>query len=898
MNNKKDSVFIIDGSSFLYRAYYSIRALTTKSGMPVNAVYGFCRMIKKLVDTYGPEYIVVVWDSKGKTVRHELYEPYKQTRQAPPSDLFGQKDLIKEFADAIGLVQLQQDGIEADDLMYSITEQLKQENHNSILVTSDKDLRQVLSDKVEILDPFKEEFVTKESIEQKLGFGVNRIVFYYALIGDASDNIPGVKGVGPKMADTLVKQFESLEDLYNNIEKVESERAKKLLLESKEDAFISQDLFRLRFYETYLTKESCKFNKENWLNAKEIFQRLEFKSLLKEFGEEAQIVEPKSNLSEVYNFTCVVNPEELNEVCNEIKKHGFFALDTETDGLNFMESNVVGISICCEVGQAYYIPYGHKTDQNQLSQEYVLNTLRPYFEDENIKKVLHHAKFDALMLLGQGVKLKGIIFDTMIAASLLVGDGQKVGLKYLSDYYLKESMLAFADIIKKNKYKNFSYVPIDIATEYAAADAHQTLKLYYIFKKGLEELSLINLFEELEMPLMNVLIEMEKEGIKVDSNILNQMDFKVSQEILSLQTQIMDLIGYEFANINLNSPKQLESLLFDHLKLPVIKKTTQGTSYSTDQEVLKDLAKLHPVPALIMRYREHYKLKSTYIEGLLSSVNKKTGKIHTTFRQTSVSTGRLASSDPNLQNIPVDSFGIRSAFKPESQYLFLSADYSQIELRVLAYLSQDTALLNAFNSNQDIHALTAAGLFDVVLENVTSQQRNLGKTINFSILYGLTAHGLSKDLDISHSEAKSYIEKFMAQYPGVSSWMETVIEKTKEKGYVETLFGRRRYLPGIYEKNRTMYDLAKRAAINTVAQGTAAELVKIGMINMYKKIAENNLDAKILLQIHDELLIEVKQSQIEEVNNITQNILQNVVSWNVPLLVTIRTGKDWQEVTK
>lgn len=893
----KDAVFIIDGSSFLYRAFYSIPPLTTSQGLSVGAVYGFCRMIKRLIDTYNPNNMILVWDSPGKTERHEIYQDYKKLRQKAPSDLAQQKNLIKEFAHLINLVQIEKEGVEADDLMYSLALSLEKQNRLSVLVTSDKDLRQVLSDKVIILDPFKDSFLTKEQIEEKLGFPINRLPFYYALIGDASDNIPGVRGIGPKTAQLLVQQFESLEDLYKRIDEVSKDRTKQLLKESKESAFLSLELFKLRMYEINTTIYCCTFTAKNWENARPLFERLEFKTFLKAIGVKET---PRTNeiLKQRYKFTKVTDEKILNEICDKIRKLRRCALDSESDSPNIFEGNMVGISLCAEEGESFYIPFGHKTEEKQLDRDYVLKILKPIFEDSLIEKYLHHAKFDALMLFNAGIELKGIVFDTLIAASLLVGDGQKIGLKYLSQYYLEEPMLYFVDVVKKNKYPDFSYVPLDLATEYAAADAHQTLRLYKLFDQGLHKNNLQELFHNLEMPLMHVLMKMEQKGILLDESVLKKINEIVSKELSRLHQEIIDLVGHEYATINLNSPKQLEELLFDKLKLPAVKRTAQKTSYSTDQEVLRELSKIHPIPALILRYRELFKLKSTYLDALGNYINPKTGRIHTTFSQTNVATGRLASSDPNLQNIPVDRFQVRSAFKAASNHIFISADYSQIELRVLGYLSQDETLIKAFQEDKDIHAITAAGLFDIPVWQVTSEQRQIGKRINFSILYGLTTHGLSKDLDISHSTAKNYIERFMAQYPGVNKWMENVIIQTKEKGYVETYFKRRRYLPGIYERNRTLYELARRVAINTIAQGTAAEIVKLGMLELNKSFDKSNLSANILLQIHDELLIEVPEKELDETKKLIKNTLEHVVNWNIPLSVTIRTGSNWQEVTK
>ncbi len=894
-----NAIFIIDGSSFLYRAYYSIKPLHTDSGMPVQAVYGFCRMIKKLIDNYNPQKLIVAWDSPGKTVRHDIYEYYKDGRQAPPSDLFAQKKIIEQFADAISVVQISMTGVEADDLMYSIAQDLSLDKQLCVFVTSDKDMGQALNEYIVMFDPFKDIVITKESLEEKLGFNLDRLPMYYALIGDSSDNIPGARGIGPKGAQKLVQQFKSLQDLYENIENSGSARIQMLLKESKDNVFLSYQLFVLRYYETYITQKCCDFSKSNWDNAQPLFQELGFKSLFKSSsGKQEKKEVAYLAQTQRYSFVLVNTPELLHNVIDEIKTYKKCALDTEGDCIPALQTNVVGISVCTHEGLAYYIPFGHHVDEKQLSKDMVVQHLKPILENENIEKYLHNAKYDILTLSTLGIELKGVVFDTMIAASLLVLEGQRVGLKSLSEYYFGERMFKFSEVLKTHKCANFAYVPLGLATEYAAVDAHQTLKLYNKFKDDLEKEGLLEPFYAIEMPLVDVLVKMEKQGIYINQKVLDDINVKVSRELEGLYHEILDLIGHTHQNINLNSSRQLAELLFVYLQLPAVKKTAQKTGYSTDNEVLKVLAKIHPVPALIIKYRELYKLKSTYIEGLSKSVNSRTQKIHTSLSQTAVATGRLSSSDPNLQNIPVESFNIRSAFIAPENNVFLSADYSQIELRVLAYLSQDANLLHAFKNNQDIHALTAAGLFEVSLDKVTYEQRQIGKRINFSILYGLTAHGLSKDLEITHKTAQAYIDKYMEQYPGVCAWMECVVEQTKEKGYVETLWGRRRGLPGIYEKNKTLFQLARRAAINTVAQGTAAELVKLSMIKLDKLLKEHNYKASLILQIHDELLLQVPQEEAYQVEILVKDTLQNIVSWNVPLVVTTRIGKNWQEVTK
>lgn len=879
----------------------------TSKGQPVQAVFGFCRMIKKIINDYKPECMAIVWDSPGKTERHEMYTDYKATRQAAPSDLSEQKKYIKQFADAIGLAQVERPGIEADDLMNSLVHDFRKQDTKTVLITSDKDMGQLLDGDVCIFDPFKDAFVTREDLEKKYGFSLEKLPFYFALIGDTSDNIPGVRGIGPKGATDLVQQFNSLEDLYNNLDNVPKERTRELLQASRDNAFLSEKLFKLRYHPKISEQpEAYQFDPAQWAQARAVFEELEFKSLLKEMGpvQKERKLEQFSLLASetpAYNHITVTSPEVLEKIVAEIQNKKFCALDTETDGLKTLESEIVGISLCITPDTAYYIPFGHHNAPEQLSREQVVYALKPILEDVSIKKYLHNAKFDELALYAMGINLQGVVFDTMIAASLITQDWQRLGLKYLSDFYLHESMPSYTDVVKHNGYKTFADVPLNHATLYAATDARQTLRLVEIFKKELQEHQQEELFTAIELPLVQVLYEMEKEGIILDTAVLKNIDIHVTKELEKIRQLIIDFVGDEHSSINLNSPKQLEDLLFNILKLSPLKKTTGKTGYSTDQEVLIELAKSHPVPGLIVKYRELFKLKSTYIDTLGSYINPKTGRIHTHFSQTTTATGRLASSDPNLQNIPVETTGavqLRSAFKAPTGCVFISADYSQIELRVLAHLSDDETLVQAFKNNEDIHARTAAALFGTDITQVTHDQRQLAKRINFSILYGLTPYGLSKDLDIPFTQAKEYIEKYFAQYPGVVQWMDSVVEFTKKYGYVTTEWGRRRYVPNVYEKNKSLYDLGRRIAINTAAQGTAAELMKLGMINLHNKLTEQYPQAKIILQIHDELLITAPESIAHAVEQLVIDVLQNVVSWDVPLIVTTRQGKDWQEVTK
>ncbi len=902
--DKKKTVFLIDGSSFLYRAYYSLRPLHTPKGEAVQAVYGFCRMIKKLVDTYGPRYLAIIWDPKGGTTRHEMYKEYKATREAPPSDLFDQKDYIVKFADLIGLKQFQQKGIEADDVMYSIAKERAKEGDDVVFVTSDKDMGQAISDQIFMLDTFKEKFYDKAKIKEKMGFPVAKMPFYFALLGDVSDNIPGVRGIGKKTALVLVNQFDSLEVMYKHLDEIAKARIRNALEQNKDNAFLSQKLFLLQYHPTKLSKKDLAFDPKNWMKARPLFEELHFKSLLKDLGEtkeqQAKRIQQKINYWKQFDFKIVTTAEGLNELCNKLKKAKAFAVDTETDGLNPLRVRLIGISFCAKEGEAFYVPCAHKDAEKQLSCDEIIAALKPIIEDPSIKKYVHNAKYDQHVLSRFGMELHGLAMDTMVAANLIIKDWQSPSLKKLSQFFFDEEMLTYEDVVTFHTYKNFSYVPLDLAVLYSCTDVNQTIKLVHIVEKELKKQKIDTLYYDIEHPLVNILYNMEKEGIQLDSSVLEALDKKVTLERADIEAKISTLMGKDTI-INLNSPQQVEELLFYKLNLPPQKKSVTG-HYSTDQEVLTTLSHLHPIPGLILKYRELSKLKSTYIDALPHYIHPETGRIHTTYNQISVVTGRLASSNPNLQNIPADTTGyglqIRAAFKPKPGNVFISADYSQIELRVLAHLSQDTNLVAAFLKGHDIHRETAARLFDVSLDEVTHDQRQLGKRINFSILYGLTPYGLSKNLGVSFKTAKQYIEKYLAQYPQVSEWMETIIDFAKKHGYVQTLLARRRYVPNIYEQNRVLYEEARRVAINTVAQGTAAEIMKKGMINLVQAFQEKGIDAQILLQIHDELLISVCDSEKDNAEKLAKQVLESVVDWKVPLEVSTRIGCDWKEVTK
>ncbi len=934
---KKNALFLIDGSYILYRSYYALRPLTTSTGIPTQATYAFCRTIKKLIDKFEPTQMVLVWDSKGPTFRKKMYSDYKATRTAPPSDLFIQKEHIEEFANIIELYQISKKGYEADDIIYALSQ--KEHNTQKIIVGSDKDLFQMLNKhEILIFDPFKEILIDEEDFKKEKGFSPSKLPFYHSLVGDSSDNIPGVKGIGKKGATELVKQFDSLKDLYDHLDKVKKEKTRDLLKEGRKDAFMSLDLFLLKPPKISFNKKDAIFKKENWIKAAPFFQKMEFKTLLAElekiFGKnkveeylekggykkikrkkKTTTKEPEEKQQTInfekfiqgspgkWKYKIIVDEKSLIDLIKKIKQKKEYALDTETTGLKPLQDNLVGISLAYNKKNAFYLPLHHtgKDFEKQLNPEIIYKHLKKVLESKTIKAILHNSKFDHLVLWTKGINLSKIDFDCLIAANLLRIEGETVNLKDLSYRYIGEKMKTFKEVLGK-KYKTFAEVPLKDAANYAAHDALQTYKLKYELEKKLKkEKKLYKIFKHLEMPLIPVLISMEKIGIKVNVKILKKLEKSVKRKLKQIEEKISAAIKIpKHKEINLNSPKQLEKLLFDKLGLPVVKKTSTGQR-STDQEVLEKLSNLHPIPQMILHYRELHKLLNTYIEPLQKDINPATGRIHTSFNQILVATGRLSSSKPNLQNIPAASpIGrkIRSAFVAPRGRHFLSADYSQMELRILAHVTKDKNLKNAFKEGIDIHKQTASQLFDKPVSKITEKERQLGKKINYSIIYGLSEYGLAKDLDIKPSEAQKYIDKYFEKYSGVAKWIEKSIKEAKKKGYVETLMGRRRYLPGLKEKNKNLFEAAKRAAINTPMQGSGAEIMKKAMINIYNKITKRKLDAAILLQIHDELIIEYNSKEEKKIKNLVKKCMEKVVNWDIPFEVSLRTGKNWEDVTK
>jgi len=898
-----NTVYLIDGSSFVYRAYYAMKPLHTSSGEPVQAVYGFCRMIKKVIDDFQPSYMALVWDAQAATHRHEVYEAYKAGRESRPQDMGQQKARIKEFAEHIGITNITREGVEADDVMVSLAHNCAQQGYTSVLITPDKDLRQAVTSHILIYDPFKEKMLTPQAIEHRYGVEIAKLPFYFALIGDTSDNIPGVSGIGPKTAQKLVNQFASLEDLYHNLDSIDKERTRSLLASSRDNAFLSRQLFTLESCDLDIQPRDITFDPHNWSKARELFQELEFSSLLKQLPHDEDTGKKKAFHERYgYYFETITDEQRLQEVLAYIWQRGVCAIDTETDGLKPMRSHLVGVSLCAETGYAYYIPVAHETDEQQLSMQTVRAHLAPLCADQHVHTYAHNAKFDMHVLARHGMPLYGVVCDTLIAAYLVTRTMDRLSLHDLSASFLGETMYTYKEVVTKRGYPHFGRVPVEQAYDYAAADAHQTYQLVRVMQQQLQEHEQEQVMYDIEMPLLSILYDMEATGIIVNTQVLDQLRHTLEQELTQLRDKIVSHLGSEHADINLNSPQQIACVLFDVLGLTPIYKTAGKTGYSTSHEVLKKLASQHPVPDMIMRYRELFKLKSTYVDTLGTFIHPQTGRVHTTLSQTSTATGRLSSSEPNLQNIPLDSYNhgvhIRMAFQADEGRQFLAADYSQIELRILAHVSGDDNLRYAFIHGKDIHAQTAAGLFDVSESEVTSMQRQVAKRINFSIIYGLTPYGLSHDLNISRTQAKAYIDTYMAHYPGVTQWMDTVVEAAKQHGYVETLWGRRRYIPSIYERNTSVFDLAKRTAINTIVQGTAADLMKVAMVQTNTMLQRTYPHVAMLLQVHDELIFSVPEQDVSSVSRDVRYTMEHVVAWSVPMTVDIVSGKTWHDVSK
>jgi DNA polymerase-1 len=882
--SKKEKLFLIDGNSYCYRAFYAIKELRNSKGKPTNAVYGFILMLKKLLEKEKPAYLAVAFDLKGPTFRHKQFEDYKVQRKPMPDDLASQMSLIKDAISAYNIPIFEKQGFEADDILATIAKRISQQGIDVYIVTGDKDMFQIVDKNIKVYSTHKDELIYDSEMVKKRfsGLGPENISDFIALAGDASDNIPGVRGIGEKTAIELIKEFGSLDNIYKNLDKIKSEPRRKMLSEQENSARMSKELAMIELdvpIETDIAAMRVKDPDSEKLL--EIFKELEFKSFAREIA---------SCNSEVHKEACYKTIYTLGDFKNfiqELKKKLEFVLDIETTSEQPMEAKLVGISFCWKEGEAYYVSLSRIRD--------ALDELRPILEDAKIKKIGQNIKYDKLVLSNYGIEVKGIAFDTMIASYLLNPSRMSHGLDDIAFEYLDHKMTSIDELLGTGKKRvTMDMVDIEKVSMYLCGDSDVTLRLKNLFEKEIFKKELEPLFKNIELPLVDVLSDMEKNGIKIDVDFLKETSSEMEKELSSLIKDIYQIAGEEF---NINSPKQLSQVLFERLGLPIVKKTKTGAS--TDVEVLEKLSSLHPLPKELLRYRELSKLKSTYVDALPELINKKTGRLHTSFNQAVTATGRLSSSNPNLQNIPIkteEGRKIRKAFIGEKGNFIMSADYSQIELRILAHLSKDPELIAAFEKDSDVHTHTASLIFGVDEKDITPEMRANAKTVNFGIIYGISAFGLSKGLGIDPGSAQQFIDSYFERYTRVKIYMEDKIEEARSTGYVTTLFNRRRYIPEIKTGGMREQQQAERIAINTPVQGSAADLIKIAMINIHRKTKERNLKSLMTLQVHDELVFEVPKDELGKMKELVKEEMEGAVELLVPIKVSIQYGKNWMEM--
>ena len=888
-------LYLIDGSSYIFRAYYGVRAdLSTSDGFPTNAVYGFANMLLKFLREYEPRYLGMVFDSKGEVFRNEIYPEYKANRDQAPESLQLQFPKIFELVRAFSIPMLAMEGYEADDIIGTIAK--AQEGLKVVLVTGDKDFCQLVSEDVTLVDTMRERVTGVREVRQKYGIEPGQMIDFFALVGDKVDNIPGVAGVGEKTASALISKYGDLDSVYSNLEELRPSVAQRLK-EHKDDAYLSHKLVTIKTDVGVGTGiEDFRYGGYAAEDLQKIFSELEFEKLLDEMG--VSRTPDKSEALRYDSYETVFDEISLGRVIGMVEETGEFSIDLETDSKLPMNAGIVGFSLCTSPGRAFYVPVGHAGNieaEKQMKPETVLSMLKPVLESEDIRKMGQNIKYDMLVLKNHGVSLRGIYFDTMLAAHLLDASRRGYKLDELSRTELGHGMISYDDVTGKGKSKkNFAEVDIETATRYSCEDSDVAFILSKKFLETLKQEELWDLYRENVLGLLPVLCDMEFTGVSVDTAILGEMSEEFEKDLDSIEAGIYEKTEVKF---NISSTKQLAEVLFEKLRLPARKKTAKG-AFSTDSEVLRDLSAIHEVPRLILRHRFLSKLKSTYIDQLPRLINPATGRIHTSFNPAGTSTGRLSSRDPNLQNIPIkteDGKRIRKSFVAKDGCVILSADYSQIELRLLAHFSGDPTLLEALRNDKDVHVATACEIFNASEKQVTSEMRNLAKTINFGIIYGISAFGLSKQLGTTVSVSRNYINRYFDRYSEVKSYMQSSVEEARSRGYTETLVGRRRPIPELDSKNRVERGRGEREAINTPIQGSAADIINLAMVRIFRKLEEGGFSSKMILQVHDELLFEVQETELEELRIHIKNDMENAWELQVPLKVEMRAAKNWAE---
>ncbi len=892
----KPPLILVDGSSYLYRAFHALPPLTNSSGQPTGAVYGVINMLKKLVDEYQPEYMAVVFDAKGKTFRSDLYEEYKAHRPPMPDDLKAQIEPLHDLVDALGYPKLVIPRVEADDVIGTLAKQAEAAGMDVLISTGDKDLAQLVSDKVTLINTMNNTRMDPDTVVEKFGVDADHIVDYLALIGDTADNIPGIPKVGPKTAVKWLTQYGSLEGVIEHAAEIKGKVGDNLR-DNLEQLPLSYQLATIVCdVELEQTPDQLAMQAANPEQLRELYSELEFRTWLAELNGDTKTVEPVPAAVEA-EYETVLDEARFNAWLEALKQAEIFAFDTETTSLNYMQARVVGVSFAVEPGKAAYVPFGHDYPDapKQLTEDQVLGSLKPLLEDESQLKLGQNLKYDTHVLANHGIQLRGVAEDTLLE-SYVLDSTKRHDMDSLALRFLNHETIHFEDIAGKGaKQLTFNQIDLEQAGPYAAEDADITLRLHQAIHSELVKIdSLLQLYQTLELPLMSVIQRIERNGVMVDVDMLARQSRKLAERMLEIEQQAFEVAGESF---NLGSPKQIQAIFFDKLGLPVIRKTPKGQP-STAEDVLQELAEDYELPRLILEHRGLSKLKSTYTDKLPQQVNPNSGRVHTSYHQAVAATGRLSSSDPNLQNIPIRSEEgrrIRQAFVAPAGYKLLAADYSQIELRIMAHLSADDSLLTAFAEGQDIHRATAAEVFATKVAEVTTEQRRAAKAINFGLIYGMSAFGLAKQLNITRYEAQDYVDLYFERYPGVKAYMDNTREQAHDQGYVETLFGRRLYLPEINSRNGQRRQYAERTAINAPMQGTAADIIKRAMIRVDQSLAESGLDCRMVMQVHDELVCEVAEKDVNALTKLVHRDMESAAELKVPLLVEVGVGDNWDE---
>jgi len=894
-------LILIDGSSYLYRAFYvpQLKRMQTTSGQPTGAIYGTINMIKSLSAEYPDAQLVAIFDAKGKTFRHDLYKEYKANRPPMPDELRSQVEYVHKGVKALGLPLIATPEVEADDVIGSYAKQAAKQGKSVFVATGDKDLAQIVTKQVHLIDTMKKVVYDEAGVEEKYGVKPNQIIDYLTLMGDSSDNIPGVPKVGPKTAVKWLQEYGSLEAIIENAGEIKGKVGENLR-EFIPQIPLSKDLVTIRCdLELDPSVDELSLSEQNREELIDIFSELQFKKWLSEMGEELQV----SSSAQVVDFKAgsyqtILNKDDFLKWIKLLNDSEGFAFDTETTSLDAQQAELVGLSFAVETGIAAYVPVAHSYmgAPEQLDRDWVLEQLKPLLENSDLPKIGQNIKYDANVLRNYNISIQGMSFDTMLQSYVLDSVSSRHDMGALSETYLGHTPVPFSDVAGKGKAQiTFDQVDLDKAGHYAAEDADVTLRLHHaMMPKLTQQPNLHRVFTELEMPLVPVLSNMETTGVLIDDSMLLQQSQSLAMSMQAIEETAYELAEGEF---NLASPKQIQEILYERMDLPVLKKTPKGAP-STAEEVLQELAIEHDLPRLILEHRSLGKLKSTYTDKLPTMINSRTGRVHTSYHQAVAATGRLSSSDPNLQNIPIrteEGRRIREAFVAPEGRKIVALDYSQIELRIMAHLSQDKTLLDAFTNNLDIHRATAAEIFATELDKVSDEQRRHAKAVNFGLIYGMSAFGLAKQLNVERKKAQNYIDQYFAQYPGVKDYMESTREFAREKGFVETVFGRRLYLPDINARNGNVRQYAERTAINAPMQGTAADIIKKAMIGVHHWIGVDNSKISMIMQVHDELVFEIEEDSVDTFMANLTDTMQDITTLEVPLIVDAGVGENWSK---